>query len=271
MHSIKTFCGLTAFALTAAAPAHATVLVDFNDENSAPSGWNEITSNSASGVALNDSNGDSSGISLTLSGWSNSSQSNAFLGRNEAPGWATAGQDELNDRFFMSSSSTGSLTLSGLDPNLTYNIELVSSSSSTTGSGNPNMAGSVPSYIKIEDPNGVVDAVNGFDDSMLTGNVSGEPDGTDDWAAWNTAYYENEHPGSGINEYDVEGWLVWNNVTPDGSNEITINFETPGGDARASINAMQVTAVPEPSTYAAVMGAFAIGMLLLRRRMAARK
>ena len=240
-----------------------SILIDFQNATADPAGnWNIIPSNSASGVELNDTDGNASGISLSLNGWSNSGQTNAFQGRLEAPGWATAGQDELNDRFFFGANSTGTVVLSGLDPNFTYSIELVSSSTSTTGLGNLNFAGEPPGYLRITDPNGVVPAYNGLDSTLLTGNDPARPDD----AAWSTAYYGNDFPDANVSEYGVEGWIAWNQVMPDGNNAITIHFTTLGGDSRASINAMQIVVIPEPRVYAALFGLLALGLVIWVRR-----
>ncbi|MCC5788308.1 MAG: PEP-CTERM sorting domain-containing protein [Opitutales bacterium] len=252
-----------------------TVLVDFEDVNSDPGGnWNTIGSSSASNVSLIDTTGASSGVQISLNGWSGSGQSDAFQGRLEGPSWATSGQDELNDRFFVGNNSTGFITLSGLNPNLVYNIELVSSSTSTTGQGNFNSAGDPPGYLRIVDANGVVNAFNGSDGTLLTGNDPDADDApgvdsseVDQWAAWSTAYYGNDFPESSSSDFSVEGWLVWSSIAPDGSDSITIEFATAADDSRASINAMQITAIPEPSTYAAIFGLGALGMILLRRKM----
>lgn len=256
--------------------AQQTFLVDFQNATPDPTGnWNVISSNNASNFALTDTSGNSSGVQLTLNGWGSSGQTDAFQGRLEAPDWATSGQDELNDRFFLGNNSTGTVTISGLDPNLLYNIELVSSSTSTTGLGNFNSAGDPPGYLRLVDPNGVVNAFNGSDGTLLTGN---DPSGAADapsiptaegnqWAAWSTAYYGNDFPESSYSEFSVDGWILWSNIAPDGSNTITIQFATGSGDSRASINALQISAIPEPSTYAAIFGLGALGMILLRRKL----
>ncbi|MCC5806257.1 MAG: hypothetical protein JJU00_08000 [Opitutales bacterium] len=239
------------------------ILVDFQNVVADPAGnWNIISSNSASNAGLDDTDGNASGISLSLNGWTSSNQANAFQGRLEAPGWATAAQDELNDRFFTGANSTASVMLSGLDSNLTYSIELVSSSTSVTGQGNLNRAGDPPGYLRITDPKGVVPAYNGLDSTLLTGNDPARPDD----AAWSTAYYGNDFPDADVSEYSVEGWIVWNEVMPDAGNSITIHFTTLGGDSRASINAMQITVIPEPRAYAALFGLLALGVAFRMRR-----
>ena len=263
---------LTAFLATAflGVQASTIMLVDFQNVHTDPgAAWNTIASNSASNQALNDTTGAPSGINLSLSGWTSSTNTNAFSqARNEAPSWDTEANvvNAADDRFFLGASSSASLTLSNLDPNLTYSIELISSSQSTLGGGGANTAGDPPAYYRIQDPDGIVDAYNGFDGTLLTNNdPDNQPGGaTAGWAAWSTSYYGNTHPTYNASGFGVEGWLSWSNIKPDASGQIVLNVQTLDGDSRGAINAMQITVIPEPGTL--VLVGIALGGLLIFRR-----
>jgi hypothetical protein len=58
------------------------------------------------------------------------------------------------------------------------------------------------------------------------------------------------------------------NISTDGSGNIDLRaLQDGGGDFNMHINALELTAVPEPSTYALIAGFFALGGVMLRRRL----
>jgi hypothetical protein len=65
-----------------------------------------------------------------------------------------------------------------------------------------------------------------------------------------------------------DGWITWSGVSPTASNEIIIHIstQTNNSSSRMALNAMQITAVPEPATYAALAGLLALGVVIWRRR-----
>lgn len=58
--------------------------------------------------------------------------------------------------------------------------------------------------------------------------------------------------------------LSWTGLTADAGG--VINFSISTTDRRISLNAMQITTVPEPATYALLLGLATLGVCLLRRR-----
>lgn len=59
--------------------------------------------------------------------------------------------------------------------------------------------------------------------------------------------------------------LDWSGLTADASGAIDFSISTT--DRRIALNAMQITTVPEPSTYVMILGFLALGGCLIRRRM----
>ena len=230
-----------------------SVRVDFNTETNDPGGnWNamEDPGDSTGGSGLTEfASGSETTVGLVLDTFRDSGQDNAWEARTEAPGWAA--DDVLNDRFFMRADNTGSVEISGLTAGVAYRIELASGSAAFLGGGGVNGAGTPPGFLKLEDSSGLINAVNGATGDVLTGNDTNNPD----WVAWSTNI-----EGS----YGIDGWIVWESATPSG-NSLTIDFMTGGGDSRASINAMEISVVPEPATMA-MLGIGGLAALLRRRK-----
>lgn len=130
-----------------------------------------------------------------------------------------------------------------LDVNLTYSIEIFSSYASGSG-------GRGSATFTMTDADGAAEGFNGFTDVSRGTAVS-----------WATNI-------DGANA--EEGWLGWYDMTPDINGEIVLSIDVPSsGDdinPRGALNAMQITAVPEPATYAALAGLLALGVVIWRRR-----
>ncbi|MFP4140741.1 MAG: PEP-CTERM sorting domain-containing protein [Phycisphaerae bacterium] len=235
-----------------------SVRVDINDaKGDAGGNWNLIDSTSGGSGLIEFDNGSETTVGLGISGFTSSTQTDAYYGgnasypgRTEAPDWAT--EDALEDRYFMGAGKTGSIEIDGLTPGVAYRIELASSSATATGAGNYNKAGDPPGFLKLEDSAGLVNAVNGLNGDVLTGNDTDNPD----WVAWSTNVLGEE--------YGIEGWIVWESATPSGTS-LTIDVMTDSGDSRASINAMEISVVPEPATMA-MLGIGGLAALLRRRK-----
>lgn len=135
------------------------------------------------------------------------------------------------------------MVLSDLDVGLTYSIEIFSSYASGSG-------GRGSATFTMTDASGAVEGFNAFDDVSRGTSV-----------AWATNI-------EGTN--GEEGWLGWYDMTPDTNGEIVLSINVPSsGDdinPRGALNAMQITAVPEPATYTALFGLLALGVVIWRRR-----
>lgn len=248
----KQLLTLAAGALFACGSANAAiVLVDFGNNSISDTGWNTgITTAGKSNLV--DSEGDATSIGISTSNFSDSGTTTNWDGRTQSPTWATS--DSLTDRLFTSSGSA-SVTISGLDVNLTYDIELASG----YGTGSLGNSGSQPATYELSGATGTSDPVEGF--NAYIGTESGSKGTTVAWT-----------PLMGVTGGDLdpeEGWLGWYNVAPSATGEITINVNADylsNSASRGALNAMQITAVPEPSAYAALFGLFALGFVIWRRR-----
>jgi hypothetical protein len=239
---------VTLATLLACATVHgAVVLVDFGaGETETSTAWNsDITISGA--TDLKDTLGNTTSIDISFTNWSDSTSTGTWAGRNESPTWATA--NALTDRLF-TSAGNAVITLSGLDINLTYDIELASSY--PAGGNN----GSQPATYELSGATGTSDPVEGFNAFSSTSL------GTT--VAW-TAVVD----ATGGDLDGEEGWLGWYGVTPATGGVITINVNADylnNSASRGALNAMQITAVPEPATYAALAGLLALGLVIWRRR-----
>jgi len=247
---MKTYQRIITFSfasLVACATAHsAVVLVDFGDAKNDPTGtnWNSGITVAGSGTYnLMDTTGITTGIDISLSGGLSDSSSSADHrgARTAFPVWADSSQLALQDRVW--TNSAASMTLSGLDPSKTYDIEIFSSYSSGSG-------GRGSEILTMTDANGAVEGFNVFTDPDTSLGTS---------VNWATNI-------EGIN--GQEGWIGWFGLTPNASGVITLDIAMGSDDInpRGALNAMQINVIPEPSTYAALFGLAALGMVIYRRR-----
>lgn len=116
--------------LLTAAPASAlVVLIDFDDFGGTPgAGWNVVTSaDSGSTIALVDAGGNPAGIDLQLpSMFDNDGQYDGWLDTNGLPAWAPS--EAVEDYVYMATGNGNqwyTFRFTGLDPNITYNIDMV--------------------------------------------------------------------------------------------------------------------------------------------------
>ncbi|MFP4261630.1 MAG: PEP-CTERM sorting domain-containing protein [Opitutales bacterium] len=239
------FCGI----LGIGSALHGSViLMDFGEgaDIDPSDGWNTgLTIAGASGLVDTDDNVTSVGIAF--SNWSDSNSTDTFAGRNERPSWAV--DDALTDRLF-TSAGDASVTISGLDPNLDYDLEWAASY--PDGSGN----GSQPATYELIGSNGVSAPYEGF-------NVfSGDSKGTT--VAWTAVVDATDGALDG-----EEGWLGWFNVRPTSAGEIIVNVDADyllNSSSRGALNAIRLAVVPEPSSYAALFGVVALAWVSCRRR-----
>jgi hypothetical protein len=235
---------LMAFGLAAHAQV---VLADFGaGANETTTGWNTGVT-IAGATNLVDSNGDATAIDIAFTNWSDSTSTDTWAGRTESPSWAT--DNALTDRLF-TSAGNAVITLSDLDVNLTYDIEFASSYPS--GSSN----GSQPATYELSGATGTSAPVEGF--NAFTNTSLGTT------VAWTAVVDATTGDLAG-----AEGWLGWYNVAPSATGEIIINVNADylnNSASRGALNAMQISAVPEPATYAALLGLLALGVVMWRRR-----
>lgn len=243
--------GLFGFAFAAQGTA---ILVDFGDARSAPidSNWNNEISVAGSGTYdLVDTSGNTTGINISFSGAiDDSTNTNDHSEtRTEYPAWSDSSDDSLRDRVWQTSGTTGTMTISGLLPGATYDLELFSSYQTGT-------AGRDTVDYVMSDANGPVE---GF--YVETSGVGRSLGST---VAWYT-----QPAGAGVNESDYAGWLGWFDMTPGNSGEISLSIATNGGgNSRGALNAMRIEVddIPETSAYAAILGVFTLGCVAFRRR-----
>jgi len=228
--------------------ANAAVLIDFGTAEPDPTGnWNKgVQGNTTS---LIDDTGSVTTIDLTFTGdLRTSTSTGVWDGRTVDPAWADA--DALDDRLWLSEGESGSLTISGLDSNTSYDIELASAFNADAGS-----SGNAPSFLNLIDANGVdgdgkgVTGVNVDSGSELTFNAS------EGGYAWTVR--------TGQGDWE-EGWLGWFGAVPDVNGELVLSYAAPSGagDPRVALNAMKIEVVPEPASLA-LLG---LGTLMVCRR-----
>jgi hypothetical protein len=246
MKNTYTNLTLAAASMLLCAGAHATiVLVDFGDGNSTtlPSQWNASIRADTGASNLVDTTGSATTWDVSFGGGLSDSGTTGHLGtRTVTPTWSDASNNALDDRVWLNAGQSGTMTLSDLDVNLTYDIEIFSSYADGSG-------GRGSATHTMTDAGGAVEGFNASTDVSRGTTV-----------AWATNL-------EGANA--EEGWLGWYDMTPDSNGRIILSISVPSsGDdinPRGALNAMQITAVPEPATYAALLGLLALGFAIRSR------
>ena len=115
--------------LVAVGPSHAaTILIDFNDANTAGVGWNTFhAGNDGTTQSLVLDDGTASGFDITLPTFNDSGNA-GWNGANPLPSWAPA--EVVDDysffnAFFDGGSQTAQFVLGNLDASLTYSIDFI--------------------------------------------------------------------------------------------------------------------------------------------------
>jgi hypothetical protein len=224
---------LAALAATAASAfGQITIRVDFATNATTPGNWNNVTSN-GSIPNLIDSEGSVTGIALATAGF----QADQLMSPDpgvHAP--TTANLDYMRAWNDGDTALIGTVTLTGLATDQQYTMTLFGSRLSTNGGGatrggqyrltGTGITGGTQTLNIV-----TVDNTNTFGFTFTTAATA----------------------GSVILE--VQGY------------DFNTNAIGIGGEARgAALSSMQLVAVPEPSAIALVLGASALGCMLIRRR-----
>ncbi|WP_269540494.1 PEP-CTERM sorting domain-containing protein [Cerasicoccus fimbriatus] len=259
---------LVSVALLSASAQADVFLIDFNNvanSNGYPGGasaWNAYTAPSGvNGSLISDTTG-STGMGLTLnhSGTmtdSTNGNANTFNNATGGPSWVTTDGSLANtaaaaDYFFTSTSADTDFTITfgNLTPGDTVDIDLWMSRNSTSNS-------------------------EGFYEYSLDGGTSWfglnvlEKDGTATSATYwvgnntQTEVFRAVQDGNDAARYMNMGGLT---VGGAGTLDVRVNDASSGGWAGLAAARLTVTPVPEPSTYAMLLGVAVLGITYVRRR-----
>jgi hypothetical protein len=249
--------GIFVLAIATMGSSHASVaqvLIDFGNNTGVPAGnWNNI--NGTGTFQLQDTDGTANVMTAVLSGTFNTTtNSTGWTDRTEVPSWAAGLVNEaLNDRLFQGNGDTGTLTLTGLDTNFTYDIELAASFQAESGN-----AGRDPGFISLSAGGGLNPVVPVNARANPNDNADLDFNATQQAYEWTVRSTTSGSPNN-------EGWIAWYGVSPNNDGEISITFAGSGTLSRGAWNAMSVVAIPEPGTLIMV-GIFGLSLLVLRRR-----
>lgn len=257
--------------------ANIIYLVDFNSttNNVTTPDANGNQWNTVSGLGgltdLNSTSGGSSTIGVSFGGngfqlsTADTQWSDAGAARSGQPDWiASDSFNALEYRFFQSQNRTSTIIISGLDTSLAYDFELVAATR-TSGTGRATM-------YNIEGANSTGGNQSGNDVGSIvpTNGLNGDPLPWITYSGFSTSadsFGFGFYPNATETNTDAprDGWIAWSGVVPtaDGNIIIHISSQTNSSSSRMAINAMQITAIPEPGTLALI---FLGGLLVYFRR-----
>ncbi|MCC5845645.1 MAG: PEP-CTERM sorting domain-containing protein [Verrucomicrobia bacterium] len=243
----KILLPIAATLLSGAALASQIILIDFGSAGGAGGmGWNTLANASATGTStfnLDDTNNDSSGLSVgpfTAAGVDGAGTNlnvtttggPVNLQSTHIPTWANA--NAINDHFLLTgSSATGGFAITGLQAGWTYNVNLAVFADNSDRFATYNF-----------------DVYDAVDESYRNVGL---------FAGINSRY--NVSLGNLGNDLYVTFTAL--------SNETTLRVLATTGSGsgdRAAFNAMQIVAIPEPSTILLSLLALGTAVLLRRRK-----
>ncbi|MCC5842265.1 MAG: PEP-CTERM sorting domain-containing protein [Opitutales bacterium] len=269
-----------ALGLSAGLASAQVILIDFNSTTNvvtSPDGngnqWNTVSN--LSGLSnLSNTSGGNTGIGIAFGGDSfqtstaDTQWSAAGPARSGQPSWIAGDSfNALEYRFFQSQNRTSTIIISGLDVNLTYDLELVAA---TRANGT-----SRATMYNIQGANSTGGNQSGNDVGSIvpTNGLNGDPLPWINYSSFSSSadsFGFGFYPNATETNTDApsDGWISWSGVAPtlDGNIVIHISSQTNSSSSRMAINTMQITAIPEPSTYAAIFGLLGLGFAFWVRR-----
>ncbi|MCC5806249.1 MAG: hypothetical protein JJU00_07960 [Opitutales bacterium] len=245
-----------ALGLSAGLASGQTILVDFGDAETDPAGseWNAGIRGDTGAPNLTDTNGNLTGISLSFTNADDFGSLDRWDADNHVnPPWAdpstTDGARVLSDRLSWDRNTEGTMVLSGLQSGFTYTIEIASALAQGGSTGSTGL-GRDPNEFELNGGAGLVEGYNPHRDVSLGTTVTWYP-----------------NPAGTTNDDISQGWIRWADVAPDAQDEITLTIRgLSGSNSRGTLNAMQITVIPEPRVYAALFGLLALGLAVWVRR-----
>jgi len=219
---IHIFALMVALAAPALAQPALDIRINFGGGSPSNGTWNNPLLNAGAADLLT-AQGNASGISMTVTDNFHSTASSGWSGTSGFLGddnWLSEVAAE-SVWYVYNANPTGTITFSGLDDNISYRFDLV--------------AGHV---------------LDGIGDYTLNNAYASATQ-----AGAEVAASDNWRMNS--DGYAPKNWMVWTGVTP-ASGSITLNVTFTGGTF-TMLNAVRISAVPEPSTYALLFGLLAAG------------
>lgn len=219
------------------------IRIDYSTSSANPGGnWNSLASGNTAVASLADFNtGLGTGVGVTGVGWGQAFSWGVPVSWNGGVplGWIdpAAAIDMVNKGPGVN--GLASINLSGLNDTESYIVEVLDNHSFNSGG---------PQNITVQ---------GAF--------ANGGPGGNGNFLGIAGQNGQNWDGMLGSPSVPSENWLIWNNVAS-GAGMITINFQTSGAFAEPSLNALRISAVPEPTT-STLLGLGSLALMMVRRRM----
>ncbi|MDF3129497.1 PEP-CTERM sorting domain-containing protein [Kiritimatiellaeota bacterium B1221] len=231
------YCTAILTALSFFMPAFSqTILIDFGPTatSSLPETWNNVTQRTDDKANLLDINGDATGIAMSTStgGFGGTSSWND----GEAPSSAMFDAFEvgsvMTDGIYVSNGNVGTITFSGLDMSKTYEITLTAARKEGE-----------ERYTRY--------AIAGYGTQIL--QVAGD----------------NPYAGTGTTTWNNDDFITFSGITGMTTFDLTVQgnqaSDFTGAVTWGYVNALQISAIPEPSSLL-LLGLSFLGLIVLRRR-----